>query len=83
MEKLGIQTDNTVEGENSYISYFQSVITIGVVNQAKSVNEATKKAKKRFKQEWGNGFSCGIVGQTPFEISETELCNPELTHIKI
>jgi len=78
-----IETDNTGKHENSYISYFQSVITVGVINKAESADEATKKAKKRFKKELENGFYCGIVGQTPFEISETEICNPELMQIKI
>jgi hypothetical protein len=58
----------------SYISYFQSVMTIGIVNTAQSVQEAEDKAKQKFAAE---DLSCGIVGQTPFEISETEPWSPD------
>jgi hypothetical protein len=60
----------------SYISYFQSVMTIGIVNTGRSIQEAEEKARERFNAE---DLSCGIVGQTPFEISDTEPWNPSFT----
>lgn len=63
------------DGQNrTYISYFQSVMTIGIVNTARSIQEAEQKAREKFSRE---DLSCGIVGQTPFEISETEVWNPD------
>ena len=60
----------------NYISYFQSVTTVGIVNQARSIQEAEDVAKQKFKD---SDLSCGIVGQTPFEISDTEPWNPDFT----
>ena len=58
----------------NYISYFQSVVTLGIINSAHSIEEAEDKAKSKFRS---SDLACGIVGQTPFEISETEPWNPD------
>ena len=50
----------------NYISYFQSVTTVGIVSKGYTLIDAEQKAKDKFK---GSDFSCGIVSQTPFEIS--------------
>lgn len=54
---------------NYYISYFQSVTTIGVISLAKNQKEAEVDAKKRMQQ---SDFAHGIVGQTPMTFSMTE-----------
>lgn len=58
----------------NYISYFQSVMTVGIVSRANSIQSAEEEARRKFRTE---DLSCGIVGQTPFEISDTELWNPD------
>ena len=63
-------------GLQNYISYFQSVVTVGIINSAHSLEEAEEKAKSKF---MSSDLSCGVVGQTPFEISETEPWNPDFT----
>jgi hypothetical protein len=58
----------------NYISYFQSVTTVGIISRGYTMLDAEKKAKEKFV---GSDISCGIVSQTPFEISETEPWNPD------
>lgn len=57
----------------NFISYFQSVTTIGIVNRCKSAEEAEKKANMKLKK---SDFMCGVMGRTPFELSATEEWNP-------
>lgn len=54
---------------NYYISYFQSVTTIGVISLAKNPKEAELDAKKRMKD---SAFAHGVVGQTPMTFAMTE-----------
>lgn len=72
-ERVKIKQDGDLR---NYISYFQSVTTVGMVNSAHNLQEAEDKAKRKFRS---SDLSCGIVGQTPFEISETEPWNPDFT----
>jgi len=58
---------------NSYISYFQSVITIGVVSRGDSVEDAERQSRAKMDS---SKFTSGIINQTPFEISETEPWSP-------
>ena len=60
----------------SYISYFQSVTTIGIINLAHNIQEAEDKAEDKF---YNSDLSCGIVAQTPFERSDTEIWSPDFT----
>jgi hypothetical protein len=58
----------------NYISYFQSVTTIGIINRARTSGEA--EAKARIKLD-NSDFMCGVVGQTPFELHATDEWQPE------
>jgi hypothetical protein len=62
-----------------YISYFQSVTTIGIVSEGNSFEEAESFSIEKFNSQ---DLSCGILSQTPFEISDTELIvsNCEMFH---
>lgn len=62
-------SNHSHEGLRNFITYFQSVTTIGVINLAKSKKEAEAEAKKRMGK---SDFTCGIVGQTPMTMSMTE-----------
>ena len=64
--------------KKNYISYFQSVTTVGVISSGTSHEEAEKESVKKFKN---SDYSCGIVGQTPFEVSDTEEWNPDFSFI--
>jgi len=70
-ERTKIKQDGQLR---NYISYFQSVTTIALINPARSLQEAEDKAKRKFSS---SDLSCGIVAQTPFEISETETWCPD------
>jgi len=58
-----------------YISYFQSVSTIGIINRATTVREAESKAALKLKN---SSFMCGVVNQTPFELHATDEWTPTL-----
>jgi hypothetical protein len=66
---------NNKSGEGEYVSYFQSVITVGVMTSAHNVKEAKEKAKKKLIDKQLN--YC-FFDQTPFKLTETEKCNVEL-----
>lgn len=55
--------------EKNFISYYQSVTTVGIVSKAKNIKEAEEKAKQKVVNF---GFVCGLVSQTPMELSGTE-----------
>jgi len=59
--------------ERNYISYFQSVTTLGIVSRAANSDEASEKAKCKIVN---NGFTCGVINQTPMELSATEEWQP-------
>jgi len=65
----------TGEQPRSFISYFQSVSTIGIINRARSASEADEKARKKLSN---SDFMCGVVGQTPFELYATDEWQPTL-----
>lgn len=53
--------------EKTYVSYFQSVITIGILTKAKSIEEAERKATLARENNVAHFFE-----QTPMEMSDTE-----------
>lgn len=59
-----------------FISYFQSVITIGVMSSGKDYKEAEKEAIKKFNGDKGINY-CHF-DQTEFELTDSEEWNPEL-----
>lgn len=65
----------TGEELRNFISYFQSVTTIGIINRARSAREAEDKARKKIDN---SDFMCGVVGQTPFELHATDEWKPKL-----
>lgn len=75
---LAQQEINPDEDTHNFISYFQSVTTIGIVSRGKSAVEAGKEAKKKLKN---SDLTCGIVGQTPFILSTTEEWKPDFSGV--
>jgi hypothetical protein len=65
----------TGEQLRSFISYFQSISTIGIINRARSAAEADEKARKKLDN---SDFMCGVVGQTPFELYATDEWKPQI-----
>lgn len=65
----------TGEDYRNYISYFQSVATIGIINRAKTAKEAELKARIKLRN---SDLMCGVVGQTPFELHATDEWVPSL-----
>jgi len=59
---------------NKYISYFQSVMTIGIMTCGKTLEEAEKAAKEKLKV---SDLNYCHFEQTPLEHSDTEEWNPE------
>ena len=53
----------------NFITYFQSVTTIGIVSRANTAKEAEEKSTKRLKN---SSVSCGIINQTPYTVSDTD-----------
>lgn len=64
-----------------YISYFQSVLTIGIMNHAKSEEEAEQKAKLKLQDKEGVNYC--VFDQTDFELTDTELWEPEINSQEI
>lgn len=65
----------TGESLRNFISYFQSVTTIGIINRARSAGEAESKARRKLDN---SDFMCGVVGQTPFELHATDEWQPSV-----
>jgi len=61
--------------DGCYISYFQSVLTIGIMTRAKDYDEAEKKASIKMMDKSGVNYC--VFEQTPFELSDTEEWQPE------
>ena len=69
---------NTSGGKmRSYISYFQSVTTVGIVSQAPNAKAAAKEAAKKIQS---SELKCGIIAQTPFKVATTEEWRPSLSN---
>jgi len=64
-----------METKSRYISYFQSVITVGILTNAKNKEEAEKLAKDKMSNKDGVNY-CAFE-QTDFEPTHTEEWNPE------
>jgi len=62
---------------NRYISYFQSVITIGILNVADTEQEASKQAFKKLTNK--DGVNHCFFDQTNFELEKTEEWKPEFS----
>ena len=60
---------------HNFITYFQSVTTIGIVSRAKTKDEARKESEQKFK---GEKFTCGIVSQTKYKENITEEWKPQM-----
>ena len=67
---------NTCEQENGYVSYFQSVTTIGIITSANNIENAEIIANKKFDSQ--DGLCYCLFDQTPFHLTDTEPYNPEL-----
>ena len=65
---------------HSFVSYFQSVITVGVITTARNPHEAESLAKEKLAQ--GN-FVSGIFNQSPFTLAETEEWHPDVSGVAI
>jgi hypothetical protein len=66
-----------------WISYFQSIITVGVITNGNTMEEAEVKAKEMMKGKQDNGdftmdLHYGVFQQTPFELSEIESYGAEI-----
>lgn len=72
MDKKDI-VENT---EKRYISYFQSVLTVGIMSRGKNEEEAERRANL-IMQNKENGVNYCIFEQSPMEISHTEMFEPE------
>ncbi len=66
--------------DKRYVSYFQSVITVGVLNSAKTMREAEKKASKTINQKdiLEEGICHCSFSQTPFSLVDSEEWIPEI-----
>ena len=60
---------------NKFISFFQSVITIGVMCEGKDIDEASVDASKRLTDKEGVSYCC--YDQTDFQLSGVDEWNPE------
>jgi len=75
---MGKKTSNINKTEmKNFITYFQSVTTIGIVSRAKTAKEAEGKSTKRLKN---SSVSCGIINQTPYTISDTDQWEIDCQH---
>ncbi len=59
-----------------YISYFQSVTTLGILTDGNDKDEAHSKAKNKLKKE--EGVDHCFFDQTPFDLVATEEWEPEI-----
>lgn len=59
-----------------YISYFQSVITLGITSEGETEQEAMDNAKAKLTNK--DGVNHCFFDQTPFEIVATEDWEPEI-----
>lgn len=64
----------------NFVSYFQSVTTVGVVTTARNPLEAEALAKSRITD---GRFVSGIFNQTPYTLSETEEWKPEFSGVSV
>ena len=74
---MGLNNSSSSKAKK-YITYFQSVITIGIMNRADNGEKALKNAKSTMHN--GNIGNCCAFEQTPFEPTWTEEWQPEFEH---
>lgn len=65
---------------HNFVSYFQSVTTVGVVTTARTPQEAESLAKRRMSD---GKFVSGIFNQSPYTLSETEEWKPEFSGVAV
>jgi hypothetical protein len=65
----------TDEKENRYISFFQSVMTVGILSVGKDEKEASERAFKKLSDK--EGVNHCYFDQTGFELEKVESWNPE------
>jgi len=63
-----------------HISYFQSIITLGILSNGETSSEAAENAALKLKNE--TGVDHCFFDQTPFEVVATEDWKPELEATK-
>lgn len=56
--------------EQTYITYFQKVMTIGIMSGGKDAKDAQVKASKKLKN---SEIACGVIAETKFEPTATEV----------
>ena len=62
--------------EKKYISYFQSVITIGIMSNGSTQKEAGEKARSKLLDV--NGVNHCFFEQTDFDLTKVERWKPEI-----
>jgi hypothetical protein len=73
VEKIRTLYDGTLR---NFVSYFQSVTTVGVVITARTPQEAEELAKLKMAD---GQFVSGIFNQSPYTLSATEEWQPEFS----
>ena len=61
--------------DKKFVSYFQKVLTVGIMTYAKNTKEAEKKAWVKFKNQ--EGLNC-LYEESKFELSDTDEWCPEI-----
>ena len=59
----------------NYVSFFQSVTTIGIMTRAKSSQDAENQAKRKLSD---SDFTSGLISQTPYALSGTDEWQDEI-----
>jgi hypothetical protein len=67
--------------DKNFISYFQSVITIGIMSKGTSARNAAKKAKGKLFDK--NGVNHCFFDQSEFKLSSVEQWKPELSEVDL
>lgn len=74
-EERKLQKENTTTTPQKYISFFQSVTTIGIVSSGKDAEEAQAKSELKMKN---SDMTYSVIAHEPFTISETETWQEEV-----
>jgi len=66
-------SDNKLNQDKEYISYFQSVTTIGIVSSGKNAKEAQEKSELKMKN---SSMTYSVIAHEPFTASATDEWEP-------